>query len=70
MKIEVQDGKYTFVKEPEYWRVQILRYGQPWHTIELGSRAIFALMHRVEELEKQVETLGCTADKNKNCCSC
>jgi len=70
MKIKVQDGKYTFLTSENDYRVFILRHGEDWHVIEAGCNAVAALMRRVEELEKQVETLGCTADKNKNCCSC
>lgn len=54
MKIEVADGKYTFVKNVDDWRVQVLRYGEDWITIENGHNAIVALMLQLEDYKKRL----------------
>lgn len=49
-RIKVLDGKYEFVDVMSESRIDILRHGQPWLTIEKGARAIAALMLEYEEL--------------------
>ncbi len=53
----MEDGKYTFFTPANDYQVHVLRHGQPWHIIGPGCNAVRALMHRVEELEKEVAEL-------------
>lgn len=57
MKIPVYNGKYTFVKPDDDYRVHVLRYGEEWLTIESGSNAIVALLGEYEELKEKVKRL-------------
>jgi hypothetical protein len=52
MRIQVCDGKYTFVFES--LKLSVLRYGEPWleNAIQ-GERAIIGLMHKVQELVRE-----------------
>lgn len=50
-QVQVDGGKYTFVKFRDDWRVRVLRYGEEWLTIESGSNAVSALMAEVERYE-------------------
>ncbi len=47
--VTVADGKYIFISPKDDWRVFVLRYGEPWLTIEAGHNAIAALMDAVPE---------------------
>jgi hypothetical protein len=51
-RVSIENGKYTFCFSNNDYRVYILRYSEEWLTIEQGSKAILALMHRVKELEE------------------
>lgn len=44
--VEVDDGKYTFFKLPNDWRIHVYRHKEPWLVIESGSNAIAALMEQ------------------------
>lgn len=43
-RIDVEDGKYTFVLKSNDYRVHVLRGGEPWHIIEQGCNAVWALV--------------------------
>ena len=52
MRIQVCDGKYTFVYES--LRLSILRYGEPWLCNHLqGERAIVGLMEKYQGLVRE-----------------
>lgn len=40
----MEDGKYTFQLHEDGWNIEVLRYGEPWITIQQGHHAVFALM--------------------------
>ena len=52
MRIQVCDGKYTFVFESA--KLSVLRYGEPWlRNVIQGERAIIGLMYKVQELVRE-----------------
>ena len=51
----VCDGKYTFISEPNDYRIFVLRYGEPWLAIEHGSRAVDALLFEFAQLRRIVD---------------
>lgn len=60
-EVSLDDGKYTVVYEiketPNGGRntaFYALRYGRPWRDL-LGDGMVLALVHRIEELEKEIE---------------
>lgn len=53
--VELLNGKYTFVYQNA--QVDVLRYGEPWIQAIPGANAVCALMHRVHELEAEVEKI-------------
>lgn len=44
MKINVNDGKYTFQTAEDGCSVDVLRYGKPWIESATGSNALHAMM--------------------------
>lgn len=44
-RFSVEDGKYTFVKPANDYRVHVLRHGDPWIIIENGCKAVFSLLY-------------------------
>ena len=50
MKIELYDGKYTFIKDENGQRA--LRHGLPWRDL-LGDGFVLAMAQRIEELEDE-----------------
>lgn len=51
MKIELDDGKYTYVNDAQGQRA--LRYGEPWRDLT-GDNFVYCLAARIEELEQQL----------------
>jgi len=51
------EGKYTFIRYKEDYRVHCLRYGEPWMIFEKGCNAIAALMNDYEEILELLEKL-------------
>ncbi len=52
-RVTVAEGKYTFIIKTGDYRVNILRYNEPWLTIERGSNAIAALVYELFELKRK-----------------
>lgn len=48
MKINVDDGKYTFQTAEDGCGVDVLRYGKPWIESATGSNAIHAMMYELD----------------------
>lgn len=46
MKINVDSGKYTFVKNGPV--IEILRYGEPWHEQETAFNALVSIMSELD----------------------
>ena len=51
--IAVLDNKYTFRTIDGDYRIECLRYDEPWLTFEQGHKAILALMGEIEELRQK-----------------
>lgn len=58
LKITVLDGKYTFQTIPGDYRIECLRYGEPWLVFEAGHKAILALMGEIDELREKYQGNG------------
>ena len=52
MKVELCDGKYTFINDEAGQRA--LRHGEPCRDL-IGDGFVLAMAHRIEELEEQLE---------------
>lgn len=46
MRVRVSNGKYTFVHDP--LRVEILRYGEPWHMQQEAANALHSIMAELD----------------------
>jgi hypothetical protein len=44
-RLAIENGKYTFVKPANDYRVHVLRHGEPWVVIEQGCNAVFSLLY-------------------------
>lgn len=53
MKIELDNGKYTYVFHPD-GRQHALRYGQPWRDL-LGDKFVYCMACKIEELESSLK---------------
>lgn len=51
IRIVLEDGKYTYVRDEEKGAQHALRYGQPWRDLT-GDKFIYCLAAKVEELQK------------------
>ena len=47
-KIDLENGKYTFIIR-EDGQVECLRFGEPWITFDVGSKAIIDLIYKAKE---------------------
>lgn len=63
--IQVDQAKYTFQIPEGEWRVQVLRYGEPWLFIEQGHNAIHSLMNEVIYLQGELEAARVQIDELK-----
>jgi hypothetical protein len=55
MKIDLCDGKYTYILDEDTGVQEVLRYGEPWRKEDLlGDNLIFAMAQRIIELENEV----------------
>jgi hypothetical protein len=52
MKIELCDGKYTYINDDDGQRV--LRHGEPWRDL-VGDNFVLAMAQRIEELKELLE---------------
>lgn len=48
MKVNVDGGKYTFVKAADGYSVGILRHGEPWHEQSEATNAIFSAVYELD----------------------
>ena len=55
MKIELENGKYTYVCYDD-GRQHALRYGEEWRDL-VGDKFVYCLAHRVTELQEQNKAL-------------
>lgn len=65
IEIKLEDGKYTYVLEPDRGMQYALRYGQPWRDL-CGDNLIYWMGVRIVELERQVAELRKDAQKAIN----
>jgi hypothetical protein len=56
-RIDVDDGKYTFILKPGEYRVHVLRHGEPWLVVEQGSKAIWSLVAELIDATALVEVV-------------
>jgi hypothetical protein len=56
-RFDVEDGKYTFLKQDGDHRVQVLRHGAPWVHVVQGSNAVFSLLYDAIEDRKVVDAV-------------
>lgn len=61
MRIDVENGKYTFVVENG--EVSLLRHGEPWLRIWVAVKAIIALMGELEEAREEAKFWRLTAER-------
>lgn len=64
MRVDVENGKYTFITKPNDYRIFVLRYGKDWLIIESGSNAISGLMNEVEELSNKLDKMKALAQNS------
>lgn len=50
--VEVENGKYKFFIPEGDYRLHVHRFGEPWLTIEEGSKALLVLLMEFEETKK------------------
>lgn len=63
LSLDVSGGKYTFVlPSEEEWRVKVLRYQEPWWTVEQGHNAVHALVAEAIYMRNLLETLATEVD--------
>ena len=55
LTVTVADGKYTFKTVPDDYRIHVLRHGEPWIILDVGHKAILALMQEVEKNRMSLE---------------
>ena len=49
LRVDVADGKYTFIYSQHDWRIHIHRHGEPWIVLEQGHKAILPLMQELDD---------------------
>jgi hypothetical protein len=57
IRISVFDGKYTFIKSDNDWKVVCLRYNEPWMIFGKGHNAISQLLYEHDRLQTENERL-------------
>lgn len=62
MKISLENGKYTWIFDEQTGSLKCLRYDAAWRD-ETGDKAIYALMVKVEELTRKLDS--CDKDRIK-----
>lgn len=53
----VADGKYTFIRAEDDYKIPCLRYDESWIIFEKGSNAISSLLYEFDEAKKQRDDL-------------
>lgn len=64
MKIELCNGKYTYVLDDDF-RQYALRYGEHWRDL-VGDGLVLAMAQRIEDLEEALEELTKTSGSAEN----
>ena len=58
MKIELEDGKYTYLFNEATGVQECLRYGEPWRKEDLiGDNLLLAMAQRIIDLESEIEVV-------------
>lgn len=57
LAFNVEGGKYTFILHPRDSRVQVERYGEEWIWIEVGSKALAALICEASEAFERLDEI-------------
>lgn len=57
MKIELADGKYTYLFDEKTGKAEALRHGQQWRDC-IGDGFILAMAQEIESLRDQLTTAG------------
>ena len=52
-RIDLEDGKYTVVYDPNSGKINTLRYGEPWQE-HVGDHLMLAMVYRILDLERKV----------------
>lgn len=55
MKVRVDSGKYTFVKNGQV--IEILRHGEPWHQQEEAFNALVSIMAELDAARVVLDTV-------------
>ena len=61
MRVEIEDGKYTYQFHPD-GRSEVLRHGEPWRDT-VGDKFIYCMASEIEQLRQRVQEL--TAERNE-----
>ena len=61
MKVEIEDGKYTYQLHPD-GRSEVLRHGEPWRDT-VGDKFIYCMASEIDELRQRVAELEMERDK-------
>lgn len=52
MKIDLCDGKYTYILDEDTGVQEVLRYGEPWRKDDLlGDNLVLAMAHEISNLK-------------------
>ncbi|AHK11189.1 hypothetical protein S14_77 [Shewanella sp. phage 1/4] len=55
MKIDLCDGKYTYILDEVTGVQEVLRYGEPWRKDDLiGDNLVLSMAQRIVELEEEL----------------
>lgn len=55
MRVEIEDGKYTYQFHPD-GRSEVLRHGEPWRDT-VGDKFIYCMASEIEQLRQRVDAL-------------
>jgi hypothetical protein len=56
-RIDVDDGKYTFILKAGEYRVHVLRHNEPWLVIEQGTNAVWSLVAELIDAKAIIEVV-------------
>lgn len=56
MKIELENGKYTYILDEVTGVQEVLRYGEPWRKDDLiGDNLVLAMAHEIAMLQNELD---------------
>lgn len=64
MRIDLADGKYTYVFDESTGRQETLRYGEPWRSL-IGDKFVYCLAAELNEIVAKLDQL--TTDASNLC---